>query len=379
MIGLSVRNRNANVKVILNLIRHLHFINAIFCEQMQISKQRFGAVDRQEVDIFTLSNDQGITAKITNYGGIITSLLVPDRNGNTGDIVLGFDTLESYLGAHPYFGAIIGRMCNRVGGAKFVLDGKTYNVSANHDSYQLHGGFSGFDKKVWLANPHKREDSVSLILRYLSPDGEEGYPGNLDVTAVYTLNNDNELKIQFSATTDNPTPVNLTNHSYFNLAGAGCGLVYDHKLLINAGYYTKLDENSIPTGELVPVTGTDLDFIEFHCIGERIHNLDMGYDHNFVLQIPTGANELIAVVTEPMGGRKMEVYSTQPGVQLYTANWFDEKLSGKGGKYYEKHSAFCLESQHFPDSPNRPEFPSVILRPGEIYKSETVLKFSTIV
>jgi aldose 1-epimerase len=377
---MSVRKRNANVKDILNLIRHLHFIKAIFCEQMQISKQRFGAaVDGQEVDLFTLSNDRGIKAKITNYGGIITSLLVPDRKGNTGDIVLGFDTLDGYLGEHPYFGAIIGRMCNRVGGAKFVLDGKIYSISANSGSNQLHGGFFGFDKKVWRANTFIKEDSVSLTLCYLSPDGEEGYPGNLDITAVYTLNNDNELRIQFSATTDKPTPVNLTNHSYFNLAGEGHGLVYDHKLLINADHYTKLDKDSVPTGELVPITGTDFDFNEFHRIGERIHNLDFGYDHNFVLLKPSGVCGLIALASEPSSGRKMEVYSTEPGVQLYTANWFDGKLAGKGGKYYEKHSAFCLETQHFPDSPNHPEFPSVILRPGEIYKSDTVFKFNTII
>ena len=344
---------------------------------MNIGKQYFGKTNAgQNIDLYTLSNDKGITVRITNFGGIITSLFVPDRNGNTGDIVLGFDRLDGYLGEHPYFGAIIGRICNRIGSAKFVLNGKSYNVSANLGTSQLHGGFIGFDKKIWEAKFLQESDSVSLKLYYTSPDGEEGYPGNLDVIVVYTLTNDNKLHIQYLATTDKPTPVNLTNHSYFNLAGEGSGAIYDHELLLHASFYTLLDENLIPTGEITSVEGTDLDFTESHPIGERIHNMNMGYDHNFVVNKQDRAPYLIASVKEPVSGRKMEVYSTQPGVQLYTANWFDGKLAGKGGKLYKKHSAFCLETQHFPDSPNHPQFPSIILMPDETYKSETVFSFS---
>jgi aldose 1-epimerase len=345
---------------------------------VEIRKQRFGITGGgQEVDLFTLGNDQGIVVKITNYGGIITSLSVPDRNGNPGDIVLGFDNLEEYLGEHPYFGAIIGRICNRLSKAKFVLDGKSFLVSANRETFQLHGGFEGFDKKVWEAKPIEEVDYVSLELKYLSPDGEEGHPGNLNVTVDYRLSNTNEFRIFISAATDKPTPINLTNHSYYNLAGEGSGTVYGHELMINADYFTRLDHDYFPTGEIAAVSGTDLDFIVPRTIGERIHNLNKGYDHNYVLRKPTGALDLIATVREPVFGRQMEIFSTEPGMQLCTANWFDGKLAGKGGKFYEKHSAFCMETQHFPDSPNHPEFPSVFLRPGEIFNSETILKFST--
>lgn len=345
---------------------------------MKISQQYFGKLaDGQEVQLFTLVNDKGMCVEISNYGGTVKSILVPDRNGNFDDIVLGFDTLDGYQQQDAYIGAIIGRMCNRIGDAKFQLDGVTYPVTANAGAFQLHGGFKGFDKKVWEATEIRETDTVSLHLHFLSPDGEEGYPGNLDVTAIYTLNNDNMLQVRFEATSDKPTPVNLTNHSYFNLAGAGSGPVYDHELMIDADLFTSVDANYIPTGKLAPVMGTDLDFSEPHKIGERIHNLYVGYDDNYALRKKTGITGLIACVYEPVSGRQLEVFTSEPGVQLYTSNWFDGSLSGKGGKKYIKHSAFCLETQHYPDSPNQPAFPSVILRPGEIFRSQTIWKFGT--
>jgi aldose 1-epimerase len=346
---------------------------------MKIEKHKFGnTADGRQIDKYIMSNKKGMLVHIINYGGIITSLFIPDRYGVSEDIVLGFDGPEGYLGEHPYFGAIVGRMCNRLAGAKFELDGTTYNVSANAGKFQLHGGFNGFDKKIWDIVPVTGNETLSLELHYISADGEEGYPGNLDVKVIYTLTNDNELRIKFSATTDKPTPVNLTNHSYFNLAGEGNGNVYDHELFLRAANYTLLDDDCIPTGRIVPVSETPLDFIEPHRIGERIDKMGMGYDHNYVLENHLVKHEPAAIVKEPLYGRKMEVFTTEPGVQLYTANWFDGKLRGKGGKQYEKHSAFCLETQHFPDSPNHAEFPPVILRPGETFESETVLKFGTI-
>jgi len=346
---------------------------------MQIAQKKFGTITNgQDVDLFSLINDNGITAEITNFGGIVKSLYVPDRNGISRDIVLGFDNLEGYIGEHPYFGAIIGRVCNRLAGAAFRLDGKTFKVSANAGTMQLHGGYSGFDKKVWKAKPVKGTNTVSLVLDYHSADGEEGYPGNLDVTVIYTLTNDNKLQIQYSATADKPTPVNLTNHSYFNLAGEGSGVIDDHELMLFADSHTLFDNDGIPTGEIISVKGTDLDFTKPIRIGERIHDLKTGYDHNYVIRKQHDLLRKAAIVTEPVSGRKMEVFTTEPGIQFYTANWFDGNLAGKGGKQYKKHTAFCLETQHFPDSPNHPEFPPVILRPGEIFKSETIYKFGII-
>ncbi|HEX7411013.1 MAG TPA: aldose epimerase family protein [Bacteroidales bacterium] len=343
---------------------------------MQTHKQHFGTTDEgQDVQLYTLTNDSGMSVQIMNYGGIIKSLIVPDRHGNGGDIVLGFDHFEDYLHQNAYIGAIIGRMCNRIGGAKFELDGVTYPVTANAGKFQLHGGLKGFDQKIWEADTFRETDAVSLSLHYVSPDGEEGYPGNLDVKAIYTLKNDNTFHMSFSATTDKPTPVNLTNHSYFNLAGEGGGTIYDHELMLGADLFTSVNEDYIPTGELSPVKGTDLDFTEPHYIGERIHNLYMGYDNNYAVRKQPGMPGLIASVYEPISGRQMEVFTTEPGVQLYTSNWFDGSLAGKGGKIYGKHSAFCLETQHFPDSPNQPRFPTVILRPGEMFRSQTIWKF----
>jgi aldose 1-epimerase len=343
---------------------------------MKIIRQHFGiTAEGLEVQLYTLANDKGMTVQITNYGGIVKSIVVPDKNGNGGDIVLGFDHLEDYLHQNVYLGAIIGRICNRLGGAKFELDGVIYPVTANGGTFQLHGGLKGFDQKVWDAVTFTETDSINLSLHYLSPDGEEGYPGNLDVTAIYSLKNDNSLHLRFIANSDKPTPVNLTNHSYFNLAGEGSGSIYDHELELEADFFTDVNEDYIPTGELLPVKGTDLDFTEPHRLGERIHNLYMGYDNNYAVRKKSGFPGLIARVREPISGRQMKVYTTAPGVQLYTSNWFDGSLAGKGGKIYGKHAAFCLETQHFPNSPNQPLFPSIILRPGETYRSHTIWKF----
>ena len=344
---------------------------------MKVDKQHFGTLaDGQDVQLYTLANDEGMTVQIMSYGGIVKSLVVPDRYGKGGDIVLGFDRLDDYLHQHFYMGAIIGRVCNRIGGAEFVLDSVRYPVSANAGTCQLHGGLMGFDRKVWEAVTFAEPDSASVSLHYVSEDGEEGYPGNLDVTAIYTLKNDNSLQLRFEATSDKPTPVNLTNHNYFNLAGEGSGSICDHELTLNADFITRVNADNIPTGQMVPVKGTDFDFTQTHRLGERIHNLQTGYDNNYVLRMTPGITGPMASMYEPVSGRMMQVYTSEPGVQLYTPDWPDIGHLGKGGKRYGKHSAFCLETQHFPDSPNRPLFPSVILRPGQKFKSETIWKFA---
>jgi len=346
---------------------------------MTITQEPFGqTADGQKVWLFTMANANGMTVKITNYGGIITHLLVPDRNGVAADVVLGFDTLDKYLAGHPYFGAIVGRYANRIGGAKFTLDGKEYTLAANNGPNHLHGGLKGFDKQVWEARSMQGADHVALALTYLSKDMEEGYPGNLQCTVTYTLTNDNELKITYEAVTDKPTVVNLTNHSYFNLAGQGSGLIYDHELMLTADHYTPVDDGLIPTGEIASVKGTPLDFTTPHRIGERIDQFPEigGYDHNFCLNSRDGSMALCARVYEPTSGRVMKIYTTQPGVQFYTGNFLDGSIKGKGSTY-NKHGAFCLETQHWPDSPNKPNFPSPVLRPGQTYREETVLKFST--
>jgi len=332
------------------------------------------------VDIFTLRNANGAEARITNYGGIVTSLKVTDRQGKLGDVVLGFDTLEEYLKGHPYFGCIIGRYGNRIGGAKFTLDGKTYTLAANNGPNHLHGGLKGFDKAVWDAKPFQSKLGPALELRYVSKDGEEGYPGNLSVTATYTLTQDNALRLDFTATTDKPTLCNLTHHSYFNLACRGD--ILGHEVMINADTFTPEDSTLIPTGELRPVKGTPLDFTNPTAIGARI-NLDdeqirfgKGYDHNWVLNKPAGALGLAARVYEPTTGRVMEVLTTEPGMQFYTGNFLDGTHVGKRGWRYEHRHAFCMEPQHYPDSPNKPQFPSTVLRPGEVYRNTIIYRFS---
>ncbi len=331
------------------------------------------------VKIYTLTNDQGLEAKITNYGGIVVSLKTPDRKGAMADIVLGSDTLDDYVNSpSPYFGALIGRYGNRIGHARFTLDGVEYKLAANNGANSLHGGKRGFNKVVWT--PRELPDA-GLELTYLSKDGEEGYPGNLKVTVVYHLTNANELKIDYAATTDKDTVVNLTNHSYFNLKGAGNGDILDHLVMLNADRFTPVDAGLIPTGELRPVAGTPFDFRKATAVGARIEQNDeqlklgKGYDHNWVLNAGrTGAN-LSARVEEPASGRVMEVITDQPGVQFYTGNFLDGSVKAKGGKTYGHRSGLCLETQHFPDSPNKPNFPSTVLKPGQQFHSTTVYRF----
>lgn len=351
---------------------------------MSISKSDFGITkDGQKVDLYTLTNANGAVAKITNFGGIVTELWMPDRNGQMEDIVLGFDTVRPYEEVSPYFGALIGRYGNRIGKGKFTLDGKEYTLAVNDNENHLHGGLKGFDKVVWQADPFQNDKGVGLKLNYLSADMEEGYPGNLNVTVTYTLTNKNELKIDYLAKTDKPTVVNLTNHSYFNLAGQGDGKILDHKLMINADYFTPVDAGLITTGEIRSVEGTPFDFRELTAIGKRIDadneqiKFGGGYDHNWVLNKKNGGMTLAAKVYEPTSGRLMEVHTEEPGVQFYAGNFLDGTITGKMGKVYPHRSGLCLETQHYPDSPNKANFPSVTLRPGQAYETTTVYKFST--
>jgi aldose 1-epimerase len=349
---------------------------------MDLQKKTFGkTADGTVVDLYTLTNANGLKAAIMTYGAIVVSLEVPDRNGKLDDIVLGFDSLEEYLKGHPYFGAIVGRYGNRIGKAKFTLNGVEYQLAANNNGNHLHGGIKGFDKVVWKAEPVKKDNAVGVKLSYLSKDGEEGYPGNLAVTVIYTLTNSDELKIEYKATTDKPTPINVTHHSYFNLAGQGSGDILSHELMLNADRFTPVDEGLIPTGELRPVNGTPFDFTWPTTIGSRINlaneqlKFGLGYDHNFVLNSGGGKLALAAKLYEPTTGRVMEVHTTEPGIQFYSGNFLDGTNIGKGGKVYKHRNGFCLETQHFPDSPNKPEFPPVTLNPGETYTHVTVHKF----
>lgn len=348
-------------------------------QSVPMKKQPFGMVDGQSVDLYTLTNRNQVEAAITNYGGIVVLLKTPDRQGKLADIVLGFDSLDGYLKGHPYFGAIIGRYGNRIAKGKFTLGGTEYKLAANNGENHLHGGTKGFDKVVWKA---RQAGPNQLELSYTSKDGEEGYPGNLAVRVTYTLTDANELKIDYSGSTDKETVVNLTNHSYFNLAGAGEGDILGHEVLIRASRFTPVDAGLIPSGELKPVKGTPFDFVYTRTIGERIGTNDQqlilgkGYDHNYVLESRGGALALAARVREPASGRMMEVLTTEPGLQFYTGNFLDGSITGKGGKVYRQRYGFCMETQHFPDSPNKPEFPSVVLTPGKTYQSTTVYRFS---
>ena len=344
-----------------------------------ITSRPFGKTpDGQTVDLYTLKNAKGAEADISTYGGVVVSLKTPDRSGVPGDIVLGFDDFNGYLKPPPYFGAIIGRYGNRIAHAKFTLDGVDYTLAKNDGDNSLHGGKRGFDKVVW-----KAATGPGLTLTYLSKDGEEGYPGNLSTTVTYTLTDNNELQIDYKATTDKDTVVNLTNHSYFNLAGQGEGDILAHQVTIYADRFTPVDKGLIPTGELRSVEGTPFDFRQPHAIGERINSGDQqlviakGYDHNWVLNRTGDGLFLAARVTEPKTGRVMEVLTTEPGLQFYTGNFLDGTIRGKGGKVYGPRAAFCMETQHFPDSPNHASFPPVVLKPGSEYHSTTVYRFST--
>ena len=344
-------------------------------------KENYGKVDEKPVYLFTLFNKKGITIKITNYGGIITHIIVPDKNGKMGDIALGYDSLKGYLEATPYFGAIVGRYANRIAKGRFVLDGKNYQLAVNNGNNTLHGGIKGFDKVVWEASESSDSGRVSLILSYLSKDGEEGYPGNLSVKVTYTLSNDDEFTTLIEATTDKATPVNLCNHSYFNLSECDTNIL-GHFLTINADRFTVVNDELIPTGELRPVKGTPMDFTTPYLIGQRIDKVPGappgGYDHNYVLLKNPSELSLAAILEDPVSGRRLDIRTTQPGVQFYSGNFLDGTINGKGGKKYQKHWGLCLETQHFPDSPNQSSFPNTILRPGEKYSVTTVYKFGVI-
>ena len=353
------------------------------CWETETMRQTaFGELDGRTVSLYTLANASGVEVAITNYGGIITSIKTPDRDGKLADVVLGFDALDGYLGKHPYFGAIIGRYANRISQGRVVLDGVEHTLTRNENENHLHGGTCGFDKRVWHVAAASGGKEPTLTLQYLSKDGEEGYPGNLDVTVTYTLTEANELKVDYRAVTDRPTVVNLTNHSYFNLAGAGSGDVLAHRLMINADRIAPVVKGHIPTGELRCVSGTPFDFTTPQAIGARIDaddallKLSAGYGVNYVFNKQGGEMALAARLVEPTSGRTLEIVTTEPALQLYTASRLDGRTVGKGGKRYERRGAVCLEPQHLPDSPNQPQFPSTVLRPGQQYQAQTVYKFS---
>jgi aldose 1-epimerase len=341
-----------------------------------VTKAPFGSLpDGTAVDVYTLVNARGLKARIMNYGATLVSLDLPDRAGALADCVLGYDSLDGYLKSSPYFGSIVGRYGNRIAKGRFTLDGKAYTLAVNNGENHLHGGLKGFDKVVWTAEPFAEAAAVGVKLGYLSKDGEEGYPGNLQVTVVYLLTNDDELRIDYEATTDKATPVNLTSHSYFNFTG-GARDVLAHELTLAADRYTPVDAGLIPTGKIAPVAGTPMSFLEPTAIGARIARVEGGYDHNYVLSSGGGTMTLAACVVEPQSGRVMEILTDQPGIQFYSGNFLDGTIAGKGGRVYGKHWGFCLETQHFPDSPNQTGFPSTILRPGETYRTRTIHKFS---
>jgi aldose 1-epimerase len=345
---------------------------------MKITSKPFGLLPSgEQAFLYHLENDNGIVIEITNYGCTVTSLLTPDRNGIQADIVTGYRSFEEWLANPAYFGCLVGRTCNRIGEARFTLDNKVYKLTANHGKHSLHGGIQGFSHRIWNASVMETEGMVGLYLEYMSADHEEGFPGNLKVKVFYCLNNQDEFRMEFHALTDKATPVNLTNHAYFNLAGENSGTIYDQELQLFSDQITETDSESIPTGRLLDVKGTPFNFTESHAFGDFIHELEVGYDDNYVLRNQSGELQPAAIAYDPASGRTLEILTTEPGIQLYTSNWFDGSTIGKSGTPYEKHQAFALETQHFPDSMNRPEFPSVILRPGEHFNSQTVWKFST--
>ncbi len=345
--------------------------------KMSIDKQPYGKLeDGTQVDQYTLSDGKCLSVKIITYGAMITAVEMPDREGKVENITLCRDSLADYVEGHPYFGCAVGRYANRIAKGKFTLDGVQYTLATNNDANHLHGGDKGFDKLVWDAQPIEDHGKVAVRFSLVSPDGDEGYPGELKASVTYTLTDDCELVMDYTATTDKPTVVNLTNHAYWNLAGGGDADILGHRLMINADRYLPVDEGLIPTGELKAVEGTPMDFTSGKKIGSRIAQVEGGYDHCYVLnQEKPGEITLVARVSERKSGRVMKITTTQPAVQLYTGNFLDGTVSG-GGVDYQKHFAFCLETQHYPDSPNQPEFPSTVLRPGETYRQTTVHKFS---
>lgn len=343
----------------------------------------YGKIGEEKIQLFTLKNNNNTSVKLTNYGGIITAIECVDKNGKLDDIVLGYDSLEQYVGKTPYFGAIIGRYANRIAGGKFSIDDNEYQLATNNGTNALHGGLKGFDKQIWQAESFENEEKVGVKLSRTSPDGEEGFPGSLNIEVTYTLYNNDELHIDFNALTDKPTVINLCNHSYFNLKGADSGSITDHILQINAEQFTPLDKASVPTGELRSVENTPFDFRQAKPIGKNINasenkqiKIGNGYDHNFVLNKKVNELTLAATVYEPTTGRVLEVLTTEPGVQLYTANYLDGEFKGKKGHVYQSRDAFCLETQHFPNSPNQADFPSTILHPKEQFTSKTIFRFS---
>lgn len=354
------------------------------CTTLFISTASAQVKDFDSIKLYTLKNESGMTVRVTNYGAIITSIIVPDRNGKQADVALGYDRVEDYINAvdKPYFGAVVGRYGNRIAKGEFTLDGETYSLLQNNGENHLHGGAIGFDKVVWAVDEYV--EGKSLTLSYLAKDKEEGYPGNLELIIVYTLADDNSLVVDYHATTDKATPINVTQHTYFNLKGEGQGTILDHKLMLNAKTFTPVDESLIPTGEMPAVAGTPFDFTTAKAIGRDIDQQNeqlvfgLGYDHNWILNKDgkEGELSLAAQVHEPSSGRVMEIYTTEPGIQFYCGNFLDGRLKGKSGKPYVHRGGFCLETQHFPDSPNQPNFPSTILKPGETYESKTVFKFS---
>lgn len=347
-------------------------------EGMDLEKSSFGKMeDGREVTLFTLTNKNGMRIKVTDFGATLVCLEVSDKSGKMADVILGYDSLEGYLNDKPYFGCTVGRYANRIAKGQFSLEGKEYALAKNNDENHLHGGVKGFNKVLWTAEPVPGQGSRGVKFSYRSPDGEEGYPGNLDCSVTYTLTDDNEVKLDYTAQTDKTTHVNLTNHAYFNLAGQGTGDILNHELELVSSKFTEVNSGLIPTGELKDVAGSPLDFTQRTSIGSRIAQVEGGYDHNFALtKTAPDQLELAARLVESASGRVMEVLTTEPGIQLYTGNFLDGTVIGKNGKAYQRHWALCLETQHFPDTPNQPNFPSTVLKPNETYKTTTVYKFS---
>jgi aldose 1-epimerase len=385
---MSARRRTRTLLCALLLVGEMSLASSLSSRGMRgnIRKQPFGkTASGDQIDLYSLTNKKGMEVSVTNFGATVVTLRVPDRSGKAADVVLGFDNLEGYENGKSYFGATVGRYANRIGGGQFSIGGKTYTLPKNNGNNSLHGGIVGFNKKVWKAREIASKDGESLELSYLSVDGEEGFPGNLSVKVVFTVPAErNELKIDYSASTDKDTVLNLSNHSYFNLAGEGNGDILDHVLTLHAKQFTPVDQTLIPTGELRDVAGTPMDFTSANVIGKRIDSdyeqlvFGKGYDHNWVLARSDGGNHaaLAAEAYDPKSGRRLEVLTTEPGVQFYSGNFLDGSAKGKGNKVYGRRAAFCLETQHFPDSPNHPNFPSTLLKPGSVFHSETVFRFS---